>query len=282
MNFKFFNFNSKKQNENQLAKMIRRFKNIIFFSGFIIIVTEVFLIGIIILYMAFFGSNLIKKEEVKYLNKDQKVAFENKLIYRDEYGEFYFKCAFPIAKKFNMDYSDSFGVGRSYGPGGTNVTRKHEGIDIFGDEGTPIIAVESGTIINIGWNEMGGWRINILNDDNTRSWYYAHLRKIAPYAKGIKKGYHVEFGEVIGYMGSTGYSNKIAKNTMPEKVVNKNNIVDTMFPSHLHIGIYDKSGGSNPQNPYPILQILESNRIEVLKSGDEYIEIESFKKVIIK
>ncbi len=47
----------------------------------------------------------------------------------------------------------------------------------MGSIGTPIIAVESGTIEALGWNQYGGWRIGIRSFDKKRYYYYAHLRK---------------------------------------------------------------------------------------------------------
>jgi len=257
-------------NEGTLAKMLRRFRNIVVFSGLLIIITEFILIGIIIVFMMFCGSYIVEKEEVRYLGKEEALAFKEDLVYKEDDSKLYFKTAFPLPKKYKVDYSDSFGNGRSYGPGGTTVSRKHEGIDMFCDRGTPIIAVESGKIMNMGWNELGGWRITILNDNGTRSWYYAHMRKIHPYVIGLKKDSKISAGQVIGYVGSTGYSNKIKPGTLPEEVTNTNNIVDNMFPAHLHIGIYDGSGGANSKNPFPLLKILEENKIEVFVENDEY------------
>ena len=51
---------------------------------------------------------------------------------------------------------DDFGTGRSYG-----FARKHLGNDLLGSMGTPIVAVESGTVEALGWNQYGGWRIGI-------------------------------------------------------------------------------------------------------------------------
>ena len=62
--------------------------------------------------------------------------------------------------------------------------KTREPIDIF-KEGTPIIAVSSCSRKIKGWNELGGWRINILSEDGMRAWYYAHMRKIRIYKKLI-------------------------------------------------------------------------------------------------
>ena len=71
--------------------------------------------------------------------------------------------------------------------------------------GTPVIAVESGTVEALGWNQYGGWRIGIRSFDKKRYYYYAHLRQNFPYCKSLEVGSVVQAGDVIGYMGRTGY-----------------------------------------------------------------------------
>ena len=75
---------------------------------------------------------------------------------------------------------------------------------MMGLVGTPIMAVESGVVEALGWNQYGGWRIGIRSFDGKRYYYYAHLRQNYPYAEGSV----VTAGDVIGYMGHTGYSAK--------------------------------------------------------------------------
>ena len=93
----------------------------------------------------------------------------------------------------------------------------------MGQVGTPIIAVESGYVEALGWNQYGGWRIGIRSLDGKRYYYYAHLRKNFPYVKALKEGSIVQAGDVIGYLGRTGYS----------RTENTNNIEQP----HLHFGI---------------------------------------------
>ena len=79
-------------------------------------------------------------------------------------------------------------------------------MDMMGQIGTPIIAVESGYVEAIGWNQYGGWRLGIRSFDKKRYYYYAHLRKNYPYHKTLQEGSYVQAGDVIGYLGRTGYS----------------------------------------------------------------------------
>ncbi len=70
---------------------------------------------------------------------------------------------------------------------------------MMGLVGTPIIAVESGVVTALGWNQYGGWRIGISSFDGKRYYYYAHLRQNYPYAEGLEEGSVVTAGDVIGY-----------------------------------------------------------------------------------
>ncbi len=154
----------------------------------------------------------------------------------------------PIAKGFPYDSYDDFGTSRSYG-----YKRNHLGNDLLGQVGTPIIAVEAGYIEAMGWNQYGGWRIGIRSFDKKRYYYYAHMRKDFPYCKSLKEGDKVEAGQVIGYMGRTGYS----------ATQNVNNIQI----SHLHFGlqlIFDESQkeGNNEiwVDCYELIQFLRQNQ----------------------
>jgi murein DD-endopeptidase MepM/ murein hydrolase activator NlpD len=115
------------------------------------------------------------------------------------------------------DYAD----GRSWSPTGTTV-RTHEGIDIFADEGTPIYAVAGGTVMNVGWNSYGGWRLTVRSENNT-VFYYAHL---AGYAREFKIGDAIGQDQLIGYVGSTGQGPVGTKG---------------LFLPHLHFGMYTLS-----------------------------------------
>ncbi len=164
------------------------------------------------------------------------------------------KAFSPIAKGFAYQDYDDFGVSRSFG-----YKRQHLGHDMMGLIGTPVIACESGYVEALGWNRYGGWRIGIRSFDKKRYYYYAHLRQNRPYAEGLKEGDLVTAGDVIGYMGHTGYSDK----------ENVNNI-DTV---HLHVGlqlIFDESQkeGNNEIwiDFYQLARFLSANRSEVARN----------------
>lgn len=150
-----------------------------------------------------------------------------------------------------------FGNSRSYG-----FARTHLGNDLMGSIGTPIIAVESGIVENIGWNQYGGWRIGIRSFDQHRYYYYAHLRKDHPYVSTLEKGSVVTAGDVIGYLGMTGYSTT-------ENVNNVN------IP-HLHFGlelIFDTSLVDTKNeiwiDVYEIIEFLNSYTSQTYLSNEE-------------
>lgn len=162
----------------------------------------------------------------------------------------------PLAKNFPYSDYDDFGVSRSYG-----YKRQHLGHDMMGQIGTPVIATESGYVEAIGWNQYGGWRLGIRSFDGKRYYYYAHLRQNFPYCKSLKEGSVVTAGDVIGYLGHTGYST----------TENVNNI-DT---PHLHFGlqlIFDESQkeGNNEiwVSCYELTRFLYQNRCETVKNEE--------------
>lgn len=163
------------------------------------------------------------------------------------------KAFSPVAKGFPYSDYDDFGVSRSYG-----YKRQHLGHDMMGQVGTPIIATESGTVEAIGWNQYGGWRIGIRSFDKKRYYYYAHLRQNYPYRENLKEGDKVTAGDVIGYMGHTGYSTK----------ENVNNIDEV----HLHYGIeliFDEArraeGNEIWIDCYNLVRFLSKNQSAVQK-----------------
>ena len=167
------------------------------------------------------------------------------------------KAFSPIAKGYSYSHFDDFGASRSYG-----FKRKHLGHDMMGSVGTPVIAVESGYVECVGWNQYGGWRIGIRSFDKKRYYYYAHLRRDHPY-NDMYEGKIVTAGDVIGYLGMTGYSTK-------ENVNNINT-------PHLHWGmqlIFDESQKDALAeiwiDVYAITRLLEKNRSAVEKVEKEY------------
>ena len=174
------------------------------------------------------------------------------------------KAYSPVAAGYGYSHCSDFGNSRSFG-----FARKHLGNDLMGGLGTPIVAVEGGVVEAMGWNRYGGWRIGIRSFDSKRYYYYAHLQKDNPFAAGLQVGDTVQAGDLIGFMGRTGYSDK----------ENVNNI-ETV---HLHFGmelIFDESQKEcNSEiwiDVYNIVRLLSSHRSSIQKTADGWQRVYPF------
>ncbi len=145
---------------------------------------------------------------------------------------------------FQVSFVDSYGAGRNFGG-----ERVHEGCDIMASTDKrghyPVVSISDGTIENIGWLKLGGYRIGIRSPNGVY-FYYAHLND---YIRDFTVGDEIKAGEVIGFMGDTGYSETEG--------------TTGMFPVHLHVGIYvnNAQGKEESKNPYPFLQALETKKL---------------------
>ena len=181
--------------------------------------------------------------------------------WRPAYG---LKAFSPIAAGYGYSHCSDFGNSRSFG-----FARKHLGNDLMGGLGTPIVAVEGGVVEAMGWNRYGGWRIGIRSFDSKRYYYYAHLQKDTPFAKDMFVGKIVQPGDVIGFMGRTGYSDK----------ENTNNI-ETV---HLHFGmqlVFEESQKEcNSEiwiDVYPLVRLLSNHRSSVQKTDGTWHRVYPF------
>ncbi len=117
---------------------------------------------------------------------------------------------FPVPAAYASSYINDWGYARAGNPAG------HQGTDIFGIQGTPLIAVADGVIGDqFGDSRIGGFRLHIIDDQGV-DYYYAHLDNDtsgtddglggakAAYAPGIAPGVRVKAGQLIGYMGDSG------------------------------------------------------------------------------
>jgi murein DD-endopeptidase MepM/ murein hydrolase activator NlpD len=115
------------------------------------------------------------------------------------------------------------------------IGRRHDAIDIMSPRGTPVRAVEDGTIAKLFTSKAGGLTIYQFDPTETFSYYYAHLDR---YVAGIAEHQAVKRGQLLGYVGSTGNASEDAP--------------------HLHFAIArldtDHSWWKgDPINPYPLL-----------------------------
>lgn len=82
--------------------------------------------------------------------------------------------------------------------GGTDF---HPGIDIANDMGTPIVATADGVVEYAGWNSGGYGNMVDINHGNGLMTRYGHASQVV-----VSTGQHVKRGQLIAYMGSTGFS----------------------------------------------------------------------------
>lgn len=96
----------------------------------------------------------------------------------------------------------------------------HFGIDIAAPQGTPIHSYAKGTVTKARFSSGFGYHV-VVNHGGGLSTLYAHLSKIS-----VSEGTHVDVGDVIGLMGSTGISTG----------------------SHLHFEVHQNGNRVNPLN----------------------------------
>lgn len=77
----------------------------------------------------------------------------------------------------------------------------HPGIDIANDSGTPIVATADGTVTDAGWNSGGYGNMVDIDHGNGYMTRYAHAESVV-----VAPGQMVRRGQIIAYMGNTGYS----------------------------------------------------------------------------
>ena len=94
----------------------------------------------------------------------------------------------------------------------------HSGVDLAGPEGTPIVATRDGTVTAAAYNSGNGNYVTINHGDGFSS-SYLHMTHDT-----VSVGQKVKAGQIIGYMGNTGYSKG----------------------SHLHFTIYYNGSTVNP------------------------------------
>lgn len=105
--------------------------------------------------------------------------------------------ATPSLWPANGDVTSRFGWRSSPWGGGGDW---HPGIDIANDAGTPIVATATGQVVYSGWYTGYGNMIQIDHGNGIVTIYGHNSRNL------VREGQYVKKGELIAYMGSTGWS----------------------------------------------------------------------------
>ncbi|WP_346538275.1 M23 family metallopeptidase [Micromonospora sp. DPT] len=108
-------------------------------------------------------------------------------------------------------------------PYGMRWGKLHTGIDLVAAEGTPYVAIHSGTVTKAGWFGGYGYAVIVQHADGSEA-IYGHSSSV-----NVKEGQQVKAGDQLGLVGNTGHS----------------------YGSHLHLEIHVKG---EPLDPVPWLQ----------------------------
>lgn len=82
------------------------------------------------------------------------------------------------------------------------IYRPHTGVDYAAPAGTPVMAIGDGVVIDKGYNAAAGNYVKIRHN----SVYTTGYNHFSRFGKGIQQGMRVKQGDIIGYVGSTGYA----------------------------------------------------------------------------
>ena len=81
-----------------------------------------------------------------------------------------------------------------------NRIRPHKGTDFAAPVGTPILSTANGTVTEVSYTQANGRYVKVKHN-NTYTTQYLHMQKA-----NVKVGQFVEQGDVIGFVGMTGYT----------------------------------------------------------------------------
>jgi murein DD-endopeptidase MepM/ murein hydrolase activator NlpD len=115
------------------------------------------------------------------------------------------------------------------GPWGARGAGWHWGIDLCAPLGTPLVAVDDGSV-HFGTDPLGGL-VAVLTTKDGDKFYYAHMDRY----EGSDRP--VQAGDVIGYVDNTGNAAK--------------------SPSHVHFEFWPGGQQHNPPDPAPLLATTE-------------------------
>ncbi|MGK5522753.1 M23 family metallopeptidase [Micromonospora sp. URMC 107] len=109
-----------------------------------------------------------------------------------------------------------------HSPYGMRWGKLHTGVDLVAPEGTPYVAIHSGTVTKAGWFGGYGYTVIVQHADGSEA-IYGHSSALS-----VKEGQQVKTGDQLGLVGNTGHS----------------------YGSHLHLEVHVKG---EPRDPVPWL-----------------------------
>lgn len=135
------------------------------------------------------------------IGNSEEISREDK-IKEIEQGELIYKGQFPMPIENFIEVTSKFGYRDAHGV----VSANHTGIDLCGNLGSRILAVQDGEVTHAGW--QGGYgncvEIKHTNEQGENFYtFYAHMRDNSIC---VEKGQNITVGQVIGIQGSTGNS----------------------------------------------------------------------------
>jgi len=158
-----------------------------------------------------------KKEEIELIyeekselfsvakaNKDALIAMENQLTAKEtEISNILTGYDYGVAPSGKMLWPTNGRLSSGFGYRTSSTTgrqRMHNGIDIFAPVGTPVIAADSGQVIKAEYEGGYGYAVLVYHGGGIAT-FYAHLSGF-----NVTPGQYVQKGQIIGYVGTTGYT----------------------------------------------------------------------------
>lgn len=117
----------------------------------------------------------------------------------------------------------------------TNEEQPHLGIDYAASAGTPVHSIGAGRVVFVGWDGGYGKTIRVKHTNGFVS-QYGHLSR---YARDLNPGERVRKGEIIGYVGMTGFA------TGPHLDFRVSHQGDFINPARIHSRTKKISSGKN-------------------------------------
>jgi murein DD-endopeptidase MepM/ murein hydrolase activator NlpD len=118
--------------------------------------------------------------------------------YYDEQGRSLRRFFLKSPLEFEPRVTSGFSLSRMHPV--LHVSRAHRGVDYGAPTGAPVISVAAGTVIRASYDAANGRMVRVRHASGYES-YYLHL---SAFAKGIHAGAHVDQGQRVGYVGSSG------------------------------------------------------------------------------